>query len=61
MVALSGMYEKPLANNNVHMMKKLFNLTMAENASVAPHLNELNTITNQLSFVKINFDDETVH
>ena len=39
-------------------MKKLFNLKMAENASVAQHLNEFNTITNQLSFVKINFDDE---
>ena len=60
-MALSGMYEKQLANNNVHMMKKLFNLTMAENASIATHLNELNTIRNQLSFVKINFDDETIH
>ena len=60
-MALSGMYEKSLANNNVHMMKKLFNLTMAENAFVALHLNELNTITNQLSFVKINFDEVTVH
>ena len=39
-------------------MKKLFNLKMAEDASVAQYLNEFNTITNQLSFVKINFDDE---
>ena len=35
MKALSGMYEKPPANNKVHLMKKLFNLKMAENASVA--------------------------
>ena len=35
MKALSGMYEKPLANNKMHLMKKLFNLKMAENASVA--------------------------
>ena len=35
MKALSGMYEKSLANNKVHLMKKLFNLKMAENASVA--------------------------
>ena len=48
MKALSGMYEKPSANNKVHLMKKLFNLKMAENASVAQHLNEFNTITNQL-------------
>ena len=39
-------------------MKKLFNLKMAENASVAQHLNEFNTITNQLSSVEIDFDNE---
>ena len=32
---LSGMYEKLSANNKVHLMKKLFNLKIAENASVA--------------------------
>ena len=47
MKALSGMYEKSPANNKVHLMKKLFNLKMAENALVAQHLNEFNTITNQ--------------
>ena len=58
MKALSGMYEKPSTNNNVHLMKKLFNLKLAKNASVAQHLNEFNTITNQLSSVEIDFDDE---
>ena len=58
MKALFGMYEKPLANNKMHLMKKLFNLKMAENASVAQHLNEFNTITNQMSSVEIDFDDE---
>ena len=57
MKALSGMYEKPSANK-VHLMKKLFNLKMADNASVAQHLNEFNTIINQLSSVEIDFDDE---
>ena len=38
-------------------MKKLFNLKMVENATVAQHLNEFNTITNQLSPVEIDFDD----
>ena len=56
--ALSGMYEKSSANNKVHLMKKLFNLKMVENASVVQHLNEFNTITNQLSSVEIDFDDE---
>ena len=58
MKALSSMYEKSSANNKVHLMKKLFNLKMAENASVAQHLNEFNIITNQLLSVEIDFDDE---
>ncbi|RVW49829.1 Retrovirus-related Pol polyprotein from transposon TNT 1-94 [Vitis vinifera] len=58
MKALSDMYEKPSANNKVHLMKKLFNLKMVENASVTQHLNEFNTITNQLSSIEIDFDDE---
>ncbi|RVW19901.1 Retrovirus-related Pol polyprotein from transposon TNT 1-94 [Vitis vinifera] len=58
MKALSGMYEKSSANNKVHLMKKLFNLKMTENALVAQHLNEFNAITNQLSSVEIDFDDE---
>ena len=58
MKALSDMYEKPLANNKVHLMKKLFNLKKAEGTPVAQHLNEFNTITNQLSMVGIEFDDE---
>ena len=58
MKALSGIYEKLLANNRVHLMKKLFNLKMAENTSVAQHLNEFNTIANQLSSIEIDFDDE---
>ena len=58
MKALSGINKKLLANNRVHLMKKLFNLKMAENTSVAQHLNEFNTIANQLSSVEIDFDDE---
>nr|CAN62498.1 hypothetical protein VITISV_000081 [Vitis vinifera] len=58
MKALSCMYEKSSANNKVHLMNKLFNLNMVENASVAQHLNEFNTITNQLSSIEIDFDDE---
>ena len=52
------MYEKPSTNNKVHLMKKLVNLKMAKNTLVAQHLNEFNTITNQLSSIEIDFDDE---
>ena len=58
MKALSGMYEKPSANNKVHLMKKLFNLKKTEGNPVLQHLNESNTITNQLSLVEIEFDDK---
>ena len=58
MKALSGMYEKPSANNKVHLIKKLFNSKMAENASIAQHLNDFNTLINQLFSVEIDFDDE---
>ncbi|KAE8695627.1 Potassium transporter 10 [Hibiscus syriacus] len=58
MAALSSMYEKPSTSNKVHLMRQLFNLRMTERASVAQHLNELNTITTQLSSVEIEFDDE---
>ena len=58
MKTLLGMYEKLSSNNMVHMIKKLFNLKMTENASIAQHLNKFNTITNQLLSVEIDFDDE---
>jgi hypothetical protein len=31
---------------------------MEDGGSIAGHLNEFNTITNQLSYVKVDFDDE---
>ena len=58
MKALSNMYEKPSASNKVHLMRRLFNLRMTEGASVAQHLNELNSVTTQLSSVGIDFEDE---
>ena len=39
-------------------MKWLFNMKMSEGGPVADHLNDFNTVTNQLSFVKVDFDDE---
>jgi hypothetical protein len=32
----------------------------SEGGSVADHLNEFNTVTNKLSFVKVDFDDEVM-
>ena len=39
-------------------MKRLFNMKMLEGAYITNHLNDFNMVTNQLSFVGVNFDDE---
>jgi hypothetical protein len=58
MDALDKLYEIPLASNKVFLMKILFNMNMSKGGSVADHLKEYNTVTNQLSSVNVDFDDE---
>ena len=58
MSTLAKLYEKPSASNKVFLMKHLFNMKMSKGGSVVDHLNELNMLTSQLSFVKVNFEDE---
>jgi hypothetical protein len=58
MDALDKLYEKPSTSNMVFLMKRLFNMKMSEGRSIANHLNEFNTVTNQLSSVKVDFHDE---
>ena len=58
MSTLAKLYEKPLVSNKVFLMKHLFNIKMLEGGFVVDHLNEFNTITNELSSVGVNFDDE---
>ena len=53
------MYEKLSTNNKLHLMKKLFNLTVGEGGLVVEHMNEFNIIVNQPSFVEINFDESS--
>jgi hypothetical protein len=60
MKALARLYEKPLASNKVFIMKQLFNMNMSKGGTIAEHLNEFNRVTYQLSFVKVNFDDEVM-
>ena len=56
--ALEKLYEKPSASNKVFLMKCLFNMKMSEGGSITVHLNDFNMVTNQLSSVGVNFDDE---
>jgi hypothetical protein len=58
MDALAKLYEKPSVSNKVFLMKRLFNMKMSKGGFVADNLNEFNTVTNHLSFVKVEFDDE---
>jgi hypothetical protein len=60
MDALAKLYEKPSVSNKVFLMKRLFNMKMSEGGSIADHLNDFNTVTNQLSFVKVEFDYEVM-
>jgi glucose-6-phosphate isomerase len=58
MDALAKLYEKTSTSNKVFLMKRLLNMNISEGGSVVDHLNEFNTITNQLSSIKVDFDDE---
>jgi hypothetical protein len=58
MDALDKLYKKTWTSNMVFILKILFNMNMSEGGTIANHLNEFNTVTNQLSYVKVDFDDE---
>ena len=57
MSTLDKIYKKSLDFQQGILMKCLFNMNMSEGGSVADHLNEFNTLTSQLSYVKVNFED----
>ncbi|GKC35768.1 retrovirus-related pol polyprotein from transposon TNT 1-94 [Tanacetum coccineum] len=56
--ALSNMYEKSSASNNVFLIQELVNTKMKERASVVDHVNEFNSILSRLMSADIKFDDE---
>jgi hypothetical protein len=58
MDTLVKLYENPSSSNKVFIMKILFTMNISEGGSVADHLNKFNTVTNQLSSIKVDFDDE---
>ena len=57
-VALLKMYKKPSVSNKVLLIKKLFNLKMADSESVAGNFKEFDMLTSQLESVEINFEYE---
>ena len=55
---LEDLYERKTAGNKAFLIRKLVNLKYKEGASIAEHLNEIQSITNQLSSIKMSIDDE---
>lgn len=55
---LFNMFETPSINNKKHLLKFVFNQKMTKITFFTQHLNELNTIVNQLSFIEIKFNNE---
>ena len=58
MAALSSMYEQPSAANKIHLIKKLFTMTMSEGAQFREHLSVFKEVTDQLEAVDMSFTDE---
>nr|GEW85650.1 retrovirus-related Pol polyprotein from transposon TNT 1-94 [Tanacetum cinerariifolium] len=56
--ALSNIYEKPSASNKVFFIRQLVNTKMKEGASVADHVNKINSILSRLMSIDVKFDDE---
>lgn len=55
---LEGLYERKTADNKTFLIGKLVNLNYKEGTSVVEHLNEMQSIVNQLSSMKMALDDE---
>ena len=55
---LCNTYEKETASNKVYLMRKLYDLRMKDNDSVASHLNDFDALWSQLLAQKMILDDE---
>jgi hypothetical protein len=58
MDVLAKLYEKPSASNKVFLMKRLFNMKDVKRWVCCRSFNDFNIVTNKLSSVKVDFDDE---
>lgn len=55
---LEDLYFSKMGNNKLLCVRKLFQLKYQEGASMADHLNDLQGIVQELSFMSLKFDDE---
>lgn len=58
MVVPTKMNDKPSTSNKVFLIKILFNMMMIDESLIVEHLNNFNTVTNQLCSICSKFDDE---
>lgn len=59
MVALKKLYENPWTSNKVFHMKQKYNLQMIENGFVTTHLNDFNSLVNQLASINMRIEEES--
>lgn len=55
---LEDLYERKTAGNKAFLIRKLVNLKFKEGDSISEHLNEIQSIVNQLAAMKMVLDDE---
>ncbi|KAJ8466528.1 hypothetical protein OPV22_029080 [Ensete ventricosum] len=55
---LESLYERKTVGNKAFLIRELVNLKYKEGTSIPEHLNEMQSITNQLSSMKMPLDDE---
>ena len=55
---LVSLYESKIATSKAFLVRKLVQLRLDEEKSVAEHLNEFQDVINQLTNMKVNFGDE---
>lgn len=58
MKALANTYDKPSTLNKLHLVRRLFELKMAEGGSVPEHFHSFQVITTQLETFKFNLDGD---
>lgn len=58
MSALIRMYMKTSASNKTFLMKRIFNMKIINESSIIGHLNNFNTMMNQLCSLGIKFDEK---
>jgi len=53
-----SLYERKTAGNNIFLIRKIVNVKYEKRFSIVEHLNEFQSVVNQLSSMKTSIEDE---